>query len=152
MKRFLIAGLSLLALVLVIAGCTLSYSDTTLTGTIGGTAFTFVDGYIDADGSAELFAVDQDFTDAFSYDWYAVPSILLTWDPIEVGEKKLQLKLLDLANTYTITGWDGTTNYIYAEGNIEITSVTATAVEGRMHIKRDTDDLDGTFTLERVAW
>ncbi|TFG58340.1 MAG: hypothetical protein E4H36_15455 [Spirochaetales bacterium] len=153
MKRCVIAGLRLLGLVLVIAGCSLSsYSETTLTGTIGGQAFTFADGYIDADGSAQLFNAAQDFTDAFSYDWTAVPKIMFTVNPVGVGEHKLQLNLLDLANAFTVTGYDGTTNYIFTEGTLEITEVTDTEVKGRMHITSDTDDLDGIFTLERVAW
>ncbi len=153
MKKLIVLGVILGALALVV-GCslTLPYSDQVLTGTIGGDAFTFVDGYIDADGNVDMYDEAKDFTDVFSFS-ETYPKIIFTWDPVEIGEKKLSLNLFDLVNSYTITGVStDLTNYIFTDGNIEITEVTATEVKGRMHITYENDKLDGTFTLKRVDW
>lgn len=71
----------------------------------------------------------------------------------------MKFDLLDLLNSYTILGVPSSgSNYIFTDGNMEITEVTNSTVTGRMHIQyKDSngaveDDLDGTFELERVSW
>lgn len=147
----------LIALVLMVVfigtfSCKLAYRESTLTGTISGETFTFVDGYIDTDGDFYMYNTSKDFSSWFSYIT-TYPYIMGSFGAVEVGEKVLKFDRDDWVNAYTIIGVtaDGP-SLIYTEGNIEITSVTTTTVEGRLHIKTHSDDLNGVFTLERVSW
>lgn len=130
----------------------LPYSDSVLTGTISGITFTFVDGYIDADGDIQLYDQAKDFT-SFSSFTYTYPQVVFSIPEIATAEYTLKLDLLDLAGSYTITGVPSAgSNNIFTDGNMEITEVTTATVSGRMHITTDSDELNGTFVLERVTW
>lgn len=149
-KGLALAGLALLVLGFSACNALLPYSDTTLTGSIDGNAFTFVDGYIDSTGSVKMYAEAHDLSTQ-TIDTY--PLIMFSVPTIEPAEYVLSFKLTDLENSYTATFVSpDITNYIIVEGNIEITEVTTTTVSGRMHIRAGSDDLDGTFVLERVSW
>lgn len=149
MKRVMLIGL--VALAVVLAGCTVQFSDSPVTGTIGSMSFTFVDGYVDADGFVEMYDEAKDFSDWTTYT-DTVPQLMFTFPALDVGQYELKLDIFDLASTFTVTGWDGTTNSIYSDGYVEITGVTASEITGGMYIDTGDGTLDGTFTLERVTW
>lgn len=150
MKKLLLIGLVVLAVVIVGAGCTIQYSDSAVTGTINGTSFTFVDGYCEDDGTVQMYNADIDFSTSIFTE--PLPYVSMTLPSVAVGTYELSFNLFDLLNSWTVTGWDGNTNFIYTDGYVEITSVTATEVSGGMRIESGSEILDGTFTLERVSW
>lgn len=140
----------LLGLGVLSASCKIEYRTEPVAGTIAENAFVFVDGYIDSDGHFEMYKSDKDFsTDLFDIDY---PFLMGTINPV-VGEKDLAPPIFDFIESYTLTGIAGAGNPVtFSQGTIEITSVSDTQVSGKLHIMTDTDELDGTFTLERVSW
>jgi hypothetical protein len=125
-------------LVVLLAGCQITYSQDPLAGTIGGTAWTFTDGTISSTGSVSMNGSVSGYT------------VIFTVDPLEVGSVELQFNLFDLANAKTVTCYDGTTNYIITEGNYEILTITDTEVTGQMNFTSEDCSLNGQFTLSRI--
>jgi hypothetical protein len=137
-KTLLLAGGILLVVLLASCQFAAAYSADPLSGTINGTAWTFTDGTIDSTGVVTMKG---------SVSGYEV---LFTVSPLQVGSVKLKLDLFDLASTKTVTLYDGTTNYIIADGNYEILTVTDTQVTGQMNITSDNNSLNGQFTLSKI--
>ena len=148
MKKIILIGLVVLTVAL--AGCTVQYTDSAVTGEINGETFTFVDGFIQSDGHVRMYDEAQDFSTSYPV---AYPYVMFTLPSVAVGEYKLSFSLFNLADAWTVTGVDSNiVNVIFTEGYVEITEVTATTVTGGMYIEAGDDLLNGTFTLEVVAW
>jgi len=152
MKKAILIGLAVMAVVLVGAGCKVAYTESAVTGEINGEAFTFVDGYCEDDGTVRMYAEAKDFSTSTSFTT-SYPYVMMTLPSVAVGEYELSFKLLDLLNSWTVTGVDSNiVNVIFTDGYVEITAVTDTTVTGGMYIESGDDLLNGTFTLERVDW
>jgi len=142
---------SLFIVTLVLAGCTGSDDgggdivDATLSGKIGGQAWTFQTGATDA----FLSGGDGDFFAALYAAPYApcgtsAPSgpHLLVSVPKQPGDYDLSL----MRNITFVV--DGSNNLISLQGQVVVESVTATTVTGGLRTKRDDgNDVNGHFQL-----
>ncbi len=152
MKKNFILGLCLFLVSSTCMGCRYLYSDEPLSGTVFDRPFTFVSGFVRADGHAGLFDEDLDFSRRPDAPETA-PYLYFDLPVVAPARYRLQLRLLHPEDTFTVTGTaPGEPLRTYIRGNLEITEVTETMVAGRMHIFGDTDELNGIFVLERVPW
>lgn len=135
--RKVAAIFGVLVLLVVLGGCEMpiNYSEQPLEGLGGAEGWTLVSGTISSSGFVSMEGSIAD------------TSIIFTVDPLVVGEVRLDFNLFDLANAKTVTYYDGTTNYIMAEGGYEITAITDTTVSGQMYVYDSNQTFSGTFTL-----
>ncbi len=121
------------------------YIDQDLAGKIGGADFTYVSGSakIDSFDSTKLSIVLGAVAPADPCDDFANfgTSKVMTSVPDEVQANTLGL-------SQTVTLFDGTTNAIATEGEIEVLTRSSTEVQGRLRAKIDSDDeVNGNFTV-----
>ena len=134
----------------LVAGCGSDYSITeqNLTGEVGGTAWTFVEGdtnafLSDEDFFATLYA--EDYEQCGTVSPGAVNHLILNI-PKETGEWD---RSLSRNMTFVVQETDGTDNLIGTKGLLRVDEVTSTAVTGGIYAKFDGgNEVDGTFTIQ----
>jgi hypothetical protein len=130
-----------------------SFKDQTLSGKIGGTAWSMLSGY------ASYSVSGQDTTVSFTCYNFASDSpcsATATGDevsfslPKKVGVYTLKLDWSDLGNNRTVILFerDSYMNNIASEGAVEIISISDTQIKGRIDATSDTDNtVNGNFTV-----
>ena len=133
------------------------YETTTLSGKIGGTAWTFKTGRVlvptSSSGSYTVYMINDNLSNACSssYSYTASnPLVYFSRDNLTVGETEL-----GLGTGYgTVSYLTGSTTYLVTKGKISIDTHTTTAVTGKMYTIWGSDtnlELNGTFTLSRCC-
>ena len=133
------------------------YETTTLSGKIGGTAWTFKTGRVlvptSSSGSYTVYMINDNLSNACSssYSYTASnPLVYFSRDNLTVGETEL-----GLGTGYgTVSYLTGSTTYLVTKGKISIDTHTTTAVTGKMYaiFGTNTDhEINGTFTLSRCC-
>ena len=133
------------------------YETTTLSGKIGGTAWTVKTGRVlvptSSSGSYTVYMINDNLSNACSssYSYSASnPMVYFSRDNLTVGETEL-----GLGTGYgTVSYLTGSTTYLVTKGKISIDTHTTTAVTGKMYaiFGTDTDhEINGTFTLSRCC-
>ena len=133
------------------------YETTTLSGKIGGTAWTFKTGRVlvptSSSGSYTVYMINDNLSNACSssYSYTASnPLVYFSRDNLTVGETEL-----GLGTGYgTVSYLTGGTTYLVTKGKISIDTHTTTAVTGKMYTIWGSDtnlEINGTFTLSRCC-
>ena len=132
------------------------YETTTLSGKIGGTAWTFKTGRVlvptSSSGSYTVYMINDNLSNACSssYSYTASnPLVYFSRDNLTVGETEL-----GLGTGYgTVSYLTGSTTYLVTKGKISIDTHTTTAVTGKMYAKFGShSEINGTFTLSRCCY
>ena len=134
----------------VAGGSSYSFKNQNLQGSIGGASFTHKDGKADLNSgefSISLYDISEpvDACDLF----FATKSLVLFSVPNELGLRVLKLDFSDLDGTQTITLYDANTslNDVSTTGAIEILTISATEVTGRIDARVDGNNfINGNFT------
>ena len=134
------------------------YETTTLSGKIGGTAWTFYKGQVTVPTSSETYYwyrwTSDNISNACSSTYTGTSSNPYIIDSSDnataVGEEEL---CFASGCVKTVSFYDGTTTYIIGTGKIKIDTVTTTEVTGKMYAKGSDSDneINGTFTLSRCC-
>ena len=132
------------------------YETTTLSGKIGGTAWTLKTGRVlvptSSSGSYTVYMINDNLSNACSssYSYTASnPLVYFSRDNLTVGETELGWE----TGQGTVTFYDGSINYGVSTGKISIDTHTTTAVTGKMYAKFGShSEINGTFTLSRCCY
>jgi len=137
----------LAALLLTACGTDYTITEQNLSGSVGGEAWSFVEGETNAflsddDFFASLYA--QDFEPCGMGSPSGTNSLILSI-PKETGEWDLSLSR---NMTFVVHTGSGTDNLIGTEGLLRVDSVTADTVTGGIYAEFNGDnEVDGTFTV-----
>lgn len=127
------------------------FKNQTATGKIEGVSWTFVEGKAEDDGDNFSIELMLDQTDS-PCDVFAFPDgdLVMFTIPNVVGLYKLKFSLSGGSDLRTATLFDSeeTLNIIATEGAIEILTITASEVTGRLDVRSDDNNyINGNFTV-----
>lgn len=127
------------------------FKDQNLSGKIGGSAWTFADGYSDIDGGMADITLTLE-QDGEGCDM-GMPegNRVFFYVPAAPGLYPLQWDMGSSSDIQTVTllEVDGYINHIATEGAIEILTITETAITGRIDAHLDGDNtINGNFAVD----
>ncbi|WP_370086139.1 hypothetical protein [Ekhidna sp.] len=160
--KYLLSGFIIASVILLSscggddAGPAYNFIDQNLQGTIDGQNFVYGEGIVEASSfnegkfSLDLYDEQEEITDICDFFGFGDHVSIFFEIPDEIGLYELFLNLESFeGQTVTLFNPDGSQNNIATMGAVEILSISATQVKGRMDARMDeANSVNGNFTVQ----